>query len=112
MRRCLALSPSSGHHGCHGPSAVRSVEEGFTLAPGTVRMEIAVRVVHWYVYLKYTHSYTDMRASCLPMIIVAFSQKCMCDFREHLIGHSDTVFGLDCMGLTNQNYLWVLIKAH
>ncbi|RXN31360.1 semaphorin-5B-like isoform X1 [Labeo rohita] len=35
MRRCRALSPSSGHHGRPGPSAAQSVEEGCTLAPGT-----------------------------------------------------------------------------
>lgn len=62
MRRCRALSPSSGHHGRPGPSAAQSVEEGCTLAPGTVRMEIAVQDVRWYVHLKYTHTYTHTLA--------------------------------------------------
>lgn len=47
MRRCHALSLSSGHHGLPGPSAVQIVVEVCTLAPGTVRMEIAVQGVRW-----------------------------------------------------------------
>lgn len=59
MRRCRALSPSSGHHGHPGLSAAQSVGEGCIPALGTVRMEIAVQGVRWYVHLNYTHLHTQ-----------------------------------------------------
>lgn len=55
-RRFPALSLFSGHHGHPGLSAVLSVGEECTLAPGTVRMETAVQAAHWYVILALMHS--------------------------------------------------------
>lgn len=75
MRRCRALSPSSGHHGLPGPSAAQSVGEECIRAPGTVRMEIAVQGVRWYVHLKYTHTCCSLEASCLTMITKQLSSQ-------------------------------------
>lgn len=63
MRRFPALSLFSGHRGHLGLSAVLSVGEECTLAPGTVRMETAVQAVHWYMILSLTH--TLPLSSCL-----------------------------------------------
>lgn len=56
MRRFPALSLFSGHRGHPGLSAVLSVGEECTLAPGTVRMETAVQAAHWYIALSLLHT--------------------------------------------------------
>lgn len=64
MRRFPALSLFSGHRGHPGLSAVPSVGEECTLAPGTVRMETAVQAAHWYVILSPFSLFPSLFLSC------------------------------------------------